>query len=202
MGPANEPNADAIARKVEVVPAEASIASTSPSATSNESSSKESADAGGCDFRRLCTAKVSPIAVHQSLHSDASSVEKWRSSSASPTLHVNAKARSDERSTLQTAGWSDRTRAVALCRDRANLPAPRSASTASLFRRNAPRRSGQAAKAARSSFSGERANAIVARSRVIRCADFVSQSTTCVEINQCVGCTSKRRVDGVEVDAP
>ena len=178
---ANAPNADAMALNVEVVPALASMASTSSSAGSNESSSKESAEAGGCDFRRLWTAKVSPIAVHQPLHSDASAVLKCSTSSASPTEHVNEKARSDERSTLQTAGWSDRTRAVALCRDKANLPAPKSASTASLFRRNAPRRSGQAAKAARSSFSGERASAIVARSRVIRCADFVSQSTTCVE---------------------
>ena len=181
FGPANEPNAEAIARNVEVVPAEASMASTSSSATSNESSSKESAEAGGCDFRRLCTASVSPIAVHQALHSDASVVEKWRTSSASPTLHVNAKARSDERSTRHTAGWRDNTRAVALLKDRANLPAPRSASTASLFRSNEPRLSGQAAKAARSSFSGERASAIVARSRVILWALLVSQSTTCVE---------------------
>ena len=51
-GPAKEPNADAIARNVEVVPAEASIASTSSSAGSNESSSKEHSNDE--EQRRLC----------------------------------------------------------------------------------------------------------------------------------------------------
>ena len=187
MGPANEPNADAIALKVEVVPAEASMASTSSSAGSKESSSKESAEAGGWDFNRRCTASVSPIAVHHSLHSDASLVEKRKTSSASPTLQVNEKARSDERSTLQTAGCIDKTLAVALLKDKANLPAPKSASTASLFRSNEPLLSGQAAKAALSSFSGDLASAMVARSLVILWALLVSHSTTCVESTSASG---------------